>query len=232
MKRALIFAIVSLLLAGAFLPYSLESSDLTIICSSKVEESYPFVVTIKSNNTTIANATVTFNGKENTTNNQGKVVFYAPRVLPDENNTFNITAVKEGYNSTIISIEILNVPQLFPTVFNSNIEEEMNFTVLVLDDEGQIVNNTKIEFNNRSYKTDENGTVILAAPTLDKTGEFWINATKAGYIKNSISIRIIPKPSLENILGLYVSILIVILIGILTGLIVTMKYLRRKRINR
>jgi len=125
MKRALIFAIVSLLLAGAFLPYSLESSDLTIICSSKVEESYPFVVTIKSNNTTIANATVTFNGEENKTNNQGKVIFYAPRVLPNENNTYTITAIKEGYNSTTISIEIVNVPQLFPTVINSNIEEHL-----------------------------------------------------------------------------------------------------------
>lgn len=209
-----------------------NSSDLDIICSSQIDESYPFIVTIKSNNTVIINATVTFNEGKNFTNEHGQVVFHAPRVLPDENNTFNITATKEEYNSTTISIEILNVPQLFPTVSVSNIEEETNFTLLVLDDEGQIVNNTTIEFNNRSYKTDNNGTVTLTAPSLDKSGEFYINATKVGYIENSISVRIIPKPSLENILGFYLSIVIVIFIVVLTGLIAIIRYIRRRRINR
>ncbi len=236
MKKTVILIIASILFTVFLSPYTTEaldenSSDLSIICPSQVNESYPFVITIKSNNISIDNVTVIFNGGENLTNSAGRVIFYAPRVLPDENNTYNITASKEGHNSTTISITVANVPQLFPTVISSTIDEGTDFVVTVSDDEGRLVDNATIIFNDKSYKTDINGTITLTAPSLNRTEEYTINATKPGYIDNSILIRIIPGPSQENLLGFYISVLILIFIAILVVVLLIMKHLKRRRIN-
>ncbi len=206
--------------------------DLTIEYPSQVNESFPFFVTIKSNNISIGNATVTFNGKTNVTNSSGMAGFSAPRVLPDGDNSFTITAFKEGYNSTTVHITVANVPQVFPIVIVSNIAEETSFVVTAIDDEGRIIDNATITFNNKEYMSSINGTVTLAAPSVKKTKTFVISATKPGYIDYSIFITIYPALSPENLVGFFIVIGICIIIIVTTIVIMFMKHLKRKRINR
>lgn len=208
------------------------SLDLSIFCPSIVNESYSFVVTVKSNNISIANATVTFNGKTNMTNSSGMAGFSAPRVLPDGDNSFIITAFKEGYNSTTVHITVANVPQVFPIVIESNIAEETSFVVTVYDDEGRIVDNATITFNNKEYISSVNGTVALIAPSVNKTKTYVISATKQGYIDYSTFVTVDPALSPENLMGFFIVIGICIVIIVVTFIIMLKKYLRRKRINR
>lgn len=208
------------------------SLDLSIFCPSIVNESYPFVVTIKSNNISIANATVIFNGKTNVTNSLGMAGFSAPRVLPDEDNSFIIAAFKEGYNSTTVHITVANIPQVFPIVIVSNIAEETSFVVTAIDDEGRIVDNATITFNNKEYVSSANGTVVLLAPSVNKTKTYVISATKQGYIDYSIFITVDPALSPENLMGFFIVIGICFVIIVATFIIMLKKYLRRKRINR
>ena len=115
MRKVMLF-VVGLFIFMMFLsPQNVQaedeiSLDLSIFCPSIVNESFPFVVTVKSNNISIANATVTFNGKTNVTNSSGMAGFFAPRVLPDGDNSFTIAAFKEGYNSTTVHITVPEIP--------------------------------------------------------------------------------------------------------------------------
>ncbi len=208
------------------------SLDLSIFCPSIVNESYPFFVTIKSNNISIGNATVIFNGKTNVTNSSGMAGFFAPRVLPDGDNTYTIIAVKDGYNATVVNITVVNIPQVFPDVKSFNIVEKTIFIVTVIDDEGRIIDNATIVFNGKEYLSSVNGTVSLAAPSVNKSKAFVISATKPGYIDYSIFITIYPALSPENLMGFFIVIGICIIIIVTTIVIMFMKYLRRKRINR
>lgn len=206
--------------------------DLSIIYPSQVNESFPFSVTIKSNNISLANVTVTFNGKTHRTNSFGIAGFTAPRVLPDGDNSYTIIAVKEGYNATIVNITVVNVPQVFPNVRSSNIVEKTIFIVTVIDDEGRIIDNATIVFNGKEYLSSVNGTVSLTAPSVNKSKVFVISATKLGYIDYSIFITVYPDLSPENLIGFFIVIFICILIIVLTFIIMLRKYLKRKRINR
>jgi len=208
------------------------SLDLSIFCPSIVNESFPFVVTVKSNNISIVNATVTFNGKTNVTNSSGMVGFFAPRVLPDGDNTYTIIAAKDGYNATVVNITVVNIPQVFPDVKSSNIVGKTIFIVTVYDDEGRIIDNATITFNNKEYMSSINGTVALPAPPVNKTKTYVISATKQGYIDGSIFITVDPALSPENLMGFLIVIGICIVIIVATFIIMLKKYLRRKRINR
>ena len=206
--------------------------DLSIICPSQVNESFPFSVTIKSNNVSLANVTVTFNGKINRTDSFGIVGFTAPRVLPDGDNSYTIIAVKDGYSTNIVNIAVVNVPQVFPTVRSSNIVEKTIFIVTVIDDEGRIIDNATIVFNGKEYLSSVNGTVSLSAPSVNKSKAFVISAIKQGYIDYSIFITVYPDLSPENLIGFFIVIFVCILIIVLTFIIMLRKYLKRKRINR
>jgi uncharacterized membrane protein len=206
--------------------------DLIILSPESVNESLPFVITIHSDDQPVANVTVQVDEQKNLTNEEGKAWFLAPRVLPNENRTLKVQATKDEYNTSYITILVLNIPQLFPTFSQSSIEEHTNFTVTIMDDEGQQIPNASILFNDQSYVSDANGTVTLLSPSVDSSGEYFINVSKTGYLKNSISLRVVPKPTLENILGIYLAIIIVIIIISLTGVVVIARYFRRKQINK
>ena len=206
--------------------------NLMIIGRETVNESSSFFVTIQYDGSPVSNVTVRMNGQINLTNEEGTAWFIAPRVLPDENKTLLINATKEGYNSSSISVLVQNIPQLFPTLSQSNIEESTNFTLTILDDQGQLVPNASIIFNDQSYHSDANGTATLLSPSVDSSSEYFINVSKTGYLKNSISLKVVPKPTLENILGIYLAIITVIIIISLTGIVVIARYFRRKQINK
>ena len=237
LKNQVSLAIILLLFIIIGFPSILSASsenvsDLSIVCPNQVNESRAFIVTIQAGNDVIANATVLFNGEENLTDQYGKVIFYAPRVLPSENKTYIISASKTGYNNTTKNITIINIPQLFPIISPTHIEEGANFTVLITDDEGQSIPNVTIAFNNINYLSDRNGTITITAPSINTSDRYFLNITKGGYIGNSIIINIVPGPSSENILGVYIAILIAVVIGSATIALVMRNYLRRRRINK
>jgi len=127
--------------------------ELLVLCPSEANEDSVFLVTIKSGTIFITNATVTFNGETTLTNATGKVTFQAPRVVPDVNNTFTITASKEGYNTMSCFITILNVPQLFPTIPSTYLTEYTTFVVTVVDEQGRPIKNATITYENKEYQT-------------------------------------------------------------------------------
>jgi hypothetical protein len=205
---------------------------LSILCPAEVDENDFFTVTITSNNTSLANATVTFNGETNLTNTVGIVTFQAPRVVFDENNSYPITASKEGYNTTTASITILNVPQLFSTVLSTYLTENTTFVVTVVDEQGRIIDNATITFEATEYTTDENGTVTLQTPLVRKSETYFINVTKNGYLPNSLPIVVSPRPTPQNILGFLIFIGICFIIVIASLVILISRHLKRRRINR
>jgi hypothetical protein len=233
----------SVILISIFLLYCISLINFTVIsaevlpnliiqCPEDVNESYLFSVIITSDELFIANATVMFNEETNVTDKNGVVIFTAPRVLPFENRTCNITVAKKGYNSTSRTINVTNVPQLYPTLETAIVEEKTNFTLIILDDEGRIIPNATVSFNNQAYHTDTNGSVILKTPAVETTIVYFINITKPGYIANSIGIRILPGPSIENVVGAYIAIAIVAILITTTAVLFLIRYYQRWRFNR
>ena len=206
--------------------------DLSIECPSQVNESFEFNITIISNNIVVDNVTVIFDGKRGVTNSEGIAKFFAPRVLPDGDNLYNITAFKKGYNTTKYQIKVLNIPQLHIDIKSYNIAENTFFQLTVVDDVGKIVDNANITFNNKEYISNANGTSTLFTPSVNKTYLSVITVEKPGYINNSILITVYPDISYENIIGFYMVITICIVILISIFLIMYLKYLKKKRINR
>jgi hypothetical protein len=206
--------------------------ELSIQCSSEVNEKAFFTVNITSQNTSLANATVTFIEETSLTNTQGIVTFQAPRVVLDENNSYTITASKEGYNTTTMSITVLNVPQLFATVASSYLTENTSFIVTVVDEQGRIIDNATIMFERTEYTTGENGTVTLLTPQVWKSETYFINVTKSGYLPNDLPIVVSPRPTPENLLGFLILIGICFIIVIASLAILISRHLKRRRINR
>ena len=191
-----------------------------------------FHITITSNNTPVENVTVTFNGETNMTNSSGIVGFIAPRVSADTNHFYPIKASKEGYNTSTDTITVQNVPQVLPTVDVPGITENTSFIVTTFDDQGRIVSNVTILFNEKEYRTASDGTVRLTAPLVNKSKVFQISAQKPGYIDFSIAVTIYPSISSENFIGFIIVIIICASIIVATFIIMIRKYLKRKRINR
>ena len=173
-----------------------------------------------------------FNGKTNKTDSSGVAGFSAPRVTPNEDNVYTIVAFKEGYNRTSLDVIVANVPQLFLMASPSNIVEKTSFVVTVVDDDGGLIDNASITFDNDKYLSCSNGTVNLPAPSVNKSKVYVISANKQGYIDNSILITIYPLLSAENIIGFFIVIGICIAIISAVVIIMVRKYLKRKRINR
>jgi len=206
--------------------------ELQIVCIPQVNESAVFEVTVKSGILSIDNATVMFNGHTNVTNGTGVVTFRAPQVIPDANNTFIITALKEGYLSTNWSIRILNIPQLFPTVPSSVLLENTTFIVTVLNDEGIPVENVTLIFEHNNYTTDPNGIVRLTTPVVQKTKTSVLSVKKQGYLPNTLSLQISPRPTQEDIFGVRFLLGICAAVVIVSIALITYKYLKGRQINR
>jgi hypothetical protein len=206
--------------------------ELLVLCPSEANEDSVFLVTVKSGTIFITNATVTFKGETTLTNATGKVTFQAPRVVPDVNNTFTITASKEGYNTMSCFITILNVPQLFPTIPSTYLTENTTLVVTVVDEQGRPIKNATITYENKEYQTDENGTLTLRTPLVRKSETYKIIASKSGYLSNMFPIVVSPRPSQENLLGFLILLAMCCGIVVISIVLVVSKSLKRRRINR
>jgi hypothetical protein len=206
--------------------------SLTITAPSQVNESSSFTVTVTSKNVSVANATVMFNGVSNLTNKTGKITFQAVRVSSIGNHTFTITATKDGYTSANTTINILNVPQLLPSVASNYITENTAFLLTVFDDEGRNIRNVTVTYQNKGYKTDSNGTVLLLTPPVRKSETYRISAAKPGYLSNYIPIVVSPRPSQENLLGILILVGVCFVTVVVSISLVIGQIIKRRRINR
>ncbi len=237
-RKSITFAIIFVFLFFNFnksIVISAGDADLPIlhiICPSKVNESYEFSVTIKSDNQNLKNVSVFFNEEEKITNDLGMTRFTAPRINYANKSTFTIYASKDGYNSTTKEINVTDIPQIFLGVESSGIFENTTFNVDIIDEEGKSIENVSIFFNRKSYISDQNGTIELKAPDVNKSKVFYINASRHGYINNSILIIVSPQASDQNILGLYIGIISFLFIAIAPIIILIIRYFRKKKINR
>jgi hypothetical protein len=167
---------------------------LTIVAPSQVNETESFDVMVLSNGIPVENANVTFYEQSKKTNSSGMVRFAAPSVLPDTNNTYNITVSKVGYISNQTSIKILNIPQLYLHVLGTL--DGRVFTkliyVTVIDDSGNLIENATITLNNESYTTDKYGNVTIITPNFKTQMSILIFVQKIGYKSDSSLITIYP----------------------------------------
>jgi parallel beta-helix repeat protein len=82
---------------------------LTITASSQVNEANQFTVTVKTQGeTSVQDASVSFNNQTSPTDSNGQVTFTAPSV--DTDTSYTITATKTGYTSASTTILVKNVP--------------------------------------------------------------------------------------------------------------------------
>ncbi|MEM0467505.1 MAG: hypothetical protein QXX20_07965 [Candidatus Thermoplasmatota archaeon] len=182
--------------------------------------------------TPLANATVIFNQHTKYTNSTGYTSFNAPRVLPNGIATYQIIAYTSRLSPVYKNISILNRPQLFALLERTAIQAKKPFLITIIDDEGRLIENVTISFNNKQMRTDKNGSIILLAPDVNKTKLFNITLEKNGYINNTILIIVSPFGSSENVVGLYVSIGIFLMLSILSSVLLIQRYLKKKKINR
>ncbi|MBN1280657.1 MAG: hypothetical protein JXA00_03320 [Candidatus Thermoplasmatota archaeon] len=190
-----------------------QAADLSLLCPTEVDENAWFEVTVTADNTPIANVTMSFITLVYLTNESGAVRLQAPRVEPTQNKSVLLTAEKEGFNATTCQVTIKNIPQLFALVTSSYISENTFFTLTVVDEQGLIVDNVTVTYQNQSYSTDLNGTVPLSTPGVRKSETYEIHVEKSGFLPNTIAINVSPQASAFNLLGF--SLILVICCGII-----------------
>ncbi len=209
-----------------------DEQFLQIQSPLQVYESEQFYVQILLNNEPLANATVLFHNQIKYSNTTGYTSFIAPRVLPNETNTYEIIAYKNRLTPVSINISVENRPQLFALLEKTTMYTSTVFRITVVDDEGRLIENTTLFFNNKKYTTNKNGSMLLTTPEVNKSTVYMIRLEKNGYINNTLLVIVQPWPRSENIIGLYSAIGIFVGIAAFSIVVLMLRHFRRKRINR
>jgi hypothetical protein len=176
---------------------AVEQDRLQISVDDVINESEVFQVTITDDdNTALNEVIVSFNDDYQLSSEAGVVAFSAPEV--SSNTIYSIEANKYGFYPTSVSLEIRDTEsidgssstQLMVYVVERILENE-GFTITVKDEQGQGVDNARVEFLDTFYYTDFKGTVSVTSPDVawDETRE--IIVTKSGYESNTAEIVII-----------------------------------------
>ena len=156
--------------------------ELKISTVNSVFEKETFTVKITVNNVPIENVEISFFGKKYYTNDQGLVEITAPEI--NENTSYYLTAKKEDYKTSTVSINIIN-------------REEVKkgwIYGLITDTNGRPIENALVclydlgSENSNCFTTDDKGIYNINF----KEGSYRIEASKLGYKKSVIdSINII-----------------------------------------
>ncbi len=170
-----------------------EIPELIVTAPAEVNESEIFVVEVFDVHTDdVENAEVTFNDVTELTDVNGEVVFNSPGV--EINTSYDITAEKEGYESDLTSILVIDVQseEISELILSSPeiVNENESFTVHVQDNFGSAVFEAEVKFNSITNLTDINGSVDFTAPEVNENLTLLINASKVDYISNSTIINI------------------------------------------
>ena len=197
---------------------SSDDKKLTINIDKTINESEVFYVTVKdSNNILLKDVTVTFNNVEKLTSENGSVSFVAPSVT--SNTFYTIEASKYGYPPTSASTEIIDLDsngvssrKLLISVAPIVMENE-GFTVIVRNDQGDLISGAQVTFKGIELSTDFKGTVNFTAPDVSWDENLEILVKKSGYESASEEITI--KNSQEfQFWYLVIAAIVILIIGI------------------
>ncbi len=173
--------------------------DLSISITNEVIEGDSFEVYVYDDSSGVYGAVVNFSGVSYYTDSSGFVDLVAPSV--DENSSFLVTAYKSGYDlcSEYVFVVDSNSNIVDPLLidFPSQVVEGDSFEVYV-SVSGNGVENSIVSFLDSNYYTDENGLVILSAPSVDENSSFLITANKKGFSKISSNINVINKKEIKQ----------------------------------
>ena len=170
---------------------------------------------------------VTFNSEQRMTNEYGTAIFVAPNIT--STSFYKIEASKSGYQPASSSVEIIYIEdsngvsstKLRICVEPSIIENE-EFSVVIRDDQDNLIAGVQVTFKGTSLETDFKGEVSFPAPDVGRDESHEILATKSGYNSASAKIKV------KNIEGFqYWYLIIVIIVTLIVG---TAAYFRYGRI--
>lgn len=198
---------------------------LIIETKNSINELDIFNVTIKDEKGVFINrATVLFNSEQQITEENGIVFYTAPNVTM--NTLYDILANKYGYLPASVSIEILNQDDTngvsnntFKLCFPPNVMENDNFTIIVKNEQDDLIYGAQVIFMDITKYTDYKGSVSFNTPDINWDEIQEILVTKSNYESISVEINIINKEEFQ-----YWFLLIVILIIIFVGFISFFKY--------
>ncbi len=216
---------------------AIENNDLMLNIESPGEiiETNVFTVTILANETPVEDVTVILLDKEKAfgsqeyieyTDHNGEVQFTAPSLIYYPlNKTFSIVAIKVGYITNDKNITIINIP----TILN---KEEIKttykfreiFTLTVIDDSSEPIENATIEFQGAIFHSDNNGKITLN--TGRNIGHYELKIMKEGYANYEYDIIIYdqvlqpgPMIGFMFLLGIIISSIVILIIFIAIVLI-------------
>ena len=112
------------------------------------------------------------------TNSEGKVEITLPNVT--YSSPFTVKAFKEGYTGDSFTIWILEKPMLYIST-QRIVEEEKEFEVKVVDDQGAAVSDAVVTFSGIEGFTDDNGTIEFQAPSVGMPTLLEVYATREKY---------------------------------------------------
>jgi 3D (Asp-Asp-Asp) domain-containing protein len=157
--------------------------------STTVDEGNTFTVTAIREGTTTAieDASVTFNGVTQTTDENGQTTFTAPTVTSDR--TFTITVTATGYapDPEGLTITVINIPQLIISI-PTEVCTGSTFDVAVANDVGSAIIGATVTFEGSTYTTGVGGVATLTAPST--AGDYAITATFGTFVAASDTVTV------------------------------------------
>ncbi|MCK4365883.1 MAG: hypothetical protein KAW45_07515 [Thermoplasmatales archaeon] len=214
----------------AFLPTTVANeNELSISVAPAVNEGNPFTVTVteKESGNPVEGANVTLHPNLIMKTNSSEVaLFFAPHVGIDMN--YLLTVSKEGYNSYITTIRIVNVPKIAITLSTGTSYRGGKILVKACKDDASPIMNAMVTFEGSYgyYYTDGNGEVTITAPNTD--GQYTIRASFGAFMDGTATLTVCCGSVNDNNNFLNNS-MIIILIIIVTVVLLIWMYFRGKK---
>jgi len=163
----------------------IPTPELVVTAPSSILEGEMFTATVISEDNPIEDAQVTFAGENYYTDQNGAVNLAA--LLVDENTTYSITAIKDGYEPGTTSIMVLDteptpvepIPDgLIYGIISDNSGNPIGgaYACVILEDDGSII-------TSKCTLTNEDGGYSISVPI----GAYDVTASKIGYSTSTAS---------------------------------------------
>ena len=169
----------------------ITSWKLYVEAPSFVNEGEKFTAIVHNgsiNGPGLGGVAVQFNGVTVKSNSNGEAVFEAPNISKI---SYDIEAIKSGYETAETSIYINNVKKLIVFASNSKPKVDDTFTITVADDEGNAIIGAEVIFNGKTYLTNAKGEVLIKA---EKEGNYTITANMEDFVESdALAVNVVEK---------------------------------------
>jgi hypothetical protein len=195
---------------------SVKTLQAVIAITVNENELFSVVVT-DGNHVPQADALVTFNDEESSTDQNGSVFFIAPEVSRDR--FYTVTMEKYGYLPASASIKVVDIDEpngdleQLSIHVQPRVTENEVFMATIKGEDGQPVVNAQVTFMGTMKETNAIGKVNFTASDVawDETQD--IRVSKSGYTSASTTIRIVNSDGFQ-FWFLVIAVVIILVIGI------------------